>query len=1754
MDSSSIMRKACRDTVILEGLVGPTAKKKEARKMNNLGLLKAKVKALGKDKSLWKKARPTLVAKQQKEQQQREAEAQAEEEKIAAQLAKEQALCESANKAADVYDDGELDKISYKYRLFNEICLNQERRNDYRDETSGPLKPGFDFYWWLHNSKVTLQIPIADTITFDDTDIRHLHNDEHGNIVCDRPRYLHQEARDKFMLNIIRRFAVDSRPMGLTTKLADLEYRFVAILKRKCGSAKSMVSNSIEVLTPGALQATLGDGLDNRSGKYVIQKYIKSKGTKAGIFRVFWRATAVGAGASGNVAGWYITRKDGEYDCYAEDDDNHDESGRDASETNNPSGGRARSASPSRRFREKQSSETIAEKMQLVHEKNEKFMRDMCEKPDLSSSDRANMMRVSLNASRMYGHTHFCSITDEGGQEIEPASMENLALMKVSRRALEVVRVYIERLVSWIQTTVQMQHALIMHLSNIVCDFVRDDDGRWWFVQMKGFQLSPQSIARCRAWYDHKFNGIPRPKSMSANERRAKLDSERGHKCKCCGLNFQEGQTVHIEVSGESGARGGSKSPQKSKKGGKTKKSNKSGGTEFGEDINMRSVPVFGYELTRKMACRLSEIYRDAGFPLTKFSRAVLSEESNQLETRTVADKLRELEDIELKRSSGGELSCCFFCFQIMGEYSKTVALSQKMVVSLQTYPRVDPELLMPKTDIIERNLTIKRRNGETAKALNEKKSLEEKRQEEDELYEPPNNQAKTSKEQAVALKKAVDPFFVPQPSGGFINTNAHQRRHIPCSVSVRDIEGGFGFEKWGPKHFKMGTSHWRLFLMVHYIADITIPEDHPMAGNMSCISYSMGQGVYHLPFKFELQHGVSADKGRVVNIQQCRMHHMCGTVEDVQSLFREKFIDMFVYASPQEEFMAEVNQLHPNLECGFKVNIDQIRWMNHNGCHEGHEKVDMLVPVVFDSFGEGILRISVAVVHDDELPWQLTNCASFLKERDVFWPSPEYTDSKSLPRPWLGMLLAASQHHHLTALKSGAAHTQELESDEGEDANDKDYKKREDEEDQNDQDQDKEQDKEADDASNASAAASSKAKSARTSKASNTGASHSNIADTDDDDDDEAVIIGMEADLAKAMGLMRNVFKNMVKEGIREEEERLVKEKEMEQKEGALRATLIRQSFRTTIAKLGRDSSRRFSRGQVDISALKEKMNMATEDNESSADEDTCASEEEDAFDEPALLPSFSKDKDGSKNRKDSMVEMERALSAKSRLALTLESEENHDSDMSDESDEDYDYDDELKTYSVIQAIFLSIRKHETSERKAGRRLGEGFVILRLAVEQLLQQEYLPDRVTFLDLKSLLNECIIWAKTQRAILRVAKLADSKEKDDSRSKMVIQPEVKSTVHSKLNREWLLSSEALLWDYSNMYPDTDVDILYNEDEVIHEDKKKVDGRLSGLLDKSRKMLHQRQNEIIAGKQAYTIFMGSSERRKMRRFIYGLAIFEIIAQGENTVDVAEIRAYLNRERDELKKLVAFYNEGMSPLPVIQRDFHLFLNEKMSVPRSILAIHLLNDSNIFGELFDMYDERGTAMMSKLGFLKACEEAHRNITNHRKRSAFTTRDPALEEFIIMATESNARARNGGDVDRKRSTFSLGLSTADNKDLSNLAERRRSSRMADLGNNEDDDTEPPRVFLHCDEHGAEEFFLSDLMCIKCEEEAHGFFTKNVALGNDAEDAKKQNQRNDKQFARTQRRSTFNLAKKKGGGGGGGHSSPMRRKSAFDGH
>ena len=220
-------------------------------------------------------------------------------------------------------------EASYRIRLFQHMCLDMEKRGKY-NESVGPVKPGYYFYKWLFYGP-PLRMPIPDTILIDGKEIRRLRNDASGFVVREKSDYKDdQTARDDFVSSCINSFVVDSHTFGNSPTLANLKGRFVALMKKPITLGSPLVTNSIECFTPLALQTHILEALDTRgnSSDYVLQKFVKGKGAKPSIYRVMWRSVSPGAGVSGNVAGWYITKISDEYNCFNEDiddDDNNDD-------------------------------------------------------------------------------------------------------------------------------------------------------------------------------------------------------------------------------------------------------------------------------------------------------------------------------------------------------------------------------------------------------------------------------------------------------------------------------------------------------------------------------------------------------------------------------------------------------------------------------------------------------------------------------------------------------------------------------------------------------------------------------------------------------------------------------------------------------------------------------------------------------------------------------------------------------------------------------------------------------------------------------------------------------------------------------------------------------------------------------------------------------------------------------------------------------------------------------------------------------------------------------------------------------------------------------------------------------------------------------------------------------------------------------------------------------------------------------------
>jgi hypothetical protein len=134
--------------------------------------------------------------------------------------------------------------------------------------------------------------------------------------------------------------------------------------------------------------------------------------------------------------------------------------------------------------------------------------------------------------------------------------------------------------------------------------------------------------------------------------------------------------------------------------------------------------------------------------------------------------------------------------------------------------------------------------------------------------------------------------------------------------------------------------------------------------------------------------------------------------------------------------------------------------------------------------------------------------------------------------------------------------------------------------------------------------------------------------------------------------------------------------------------------------------------------------------------------------------------------------------------------------------------------------------------------------------------------------------------------------------------------------------------------------------------------------------------------------------------------------------------------------------------------------------------------------------------------------EEAFFNVTNRLNENAImgeAEMDPAVAELMLIATEIKMNLmKSDSHAGARRNTFSLGLgdfmegtveglTRRATVDLNTIAARRRSSRLSELsmaGKGKGGDQPPPNVFLSCDVHGVERFFLGDLRCCACEREA----------------------------------------------------------------
>jgi hypothetical protein len=136
------------------------------------------------------------------------------------------------------------------------------------------------------------------------------------------------------------------------------------------------------------------------------------------------------------------------------------------------------------------------------------------------------------------------------------------------------------------------------------------------------------------------------------------------------------------------------------------------------------------------------------------------------------------------------------------------------------------------------------------------------------------------------------------------------------------------------------------------------------------------------------------------------------------------------------------------------------------------------------------------------------------------------------------------------------------------------------------------------------------------------------------------------------------------------------------------------------------------------------------------------------------------------------------------------------------------------------------------------------------------------------------------------------------------------------------------------------------------------------------------------------------------------MYLLAIFEHVSQRSDVADAAELKLYMEKERDTLSEALMLIKNGMLSIPLVTHNFEVDLGSDFSLPRAVICTLLLSSSDKLQQLFDRYTTHGVAGLSHIGFLKTCEESLQYVSSGR----CAIKDPVLVEFRALADKAHKK------------------------------------------------------------------------------------------------------------------------------------------------
>ena len=134
---------------------------------------------------------------------------------------------------------------------------------------------------------------------------------------------------------------------------------------------------------------------------------------------------------------------------------------------------------------------------------------------ELEHTELKSASKIGIEQDKCTSHTSMVSLTpnafhdnhdtiydgDDGHHENTTNQFSDKFLItKVTSKALPGVIEAIDRIAFWIMHMIQRSYDLNLFPSELVCDFIKDEDEKFVFLQVKGFKLNDISLATAKLW------------------------------------------------------------------------------------------------------------------------------------------------------------------------------------------------------------------------------------------------------------------------------------------------------------------------------------------------------------------------------------------------------------------------------------------------------------------------------------------------------------------------------------------------------------------------------------------------------------------------------------------------------------------------------------------------------------------------------------------------------------------------------------------------------------------------------------------------------------------------------------------------------------------------------------------------------------------------------------------------------------------------------------------------------------------------------------------------------------------------------------------------------------------------------------------------------------------------------------------------------------------------------------------------------